>query len=269
MPLQNSKLKTHNSLKGRRIVVTRASEQAPELVERLTELGAVVVQCPAITIAPLQNYAALDEAIGRLAEYDWVIFTSANGVAALVERMSTLGIDLGELRSRRIAAIGPATTAALEKSGCEPDFVPHVYVAEAIVEQIGTVDGCRVLLPRADIAREALAEGLRAGGAHVAEVSAYRTLPGSGAATLVRLLREAPVDAVTFTSSSTVRYTIEGMIEAGLAREEASSLLNHTSVVCIGPITEATARGLGLNVAAVAAEYTTAGLVEALLHLFA
>lgn len=254
-------------LYGRRIVVTRAREQSQGLVDRLQALGAEVVECPAITIEPLDDYTEMDSAIARLATYDWVIFTSANGVKAFVDRLAALGGNTGVLCSRRLGAIGPATAAALQKAGCSPEFVPDTYVAEALVEQIGDVAGCRVLLPRADIARKALTVGLRDKGATVDEITAYRTVAGEGAERLAEYLQAGSVYAITFTSSSTVRYTIEGLVNAGLGEKQAIVLLSQANPVCIGPITAATAAECGLGVAAVASEYTTDGLVDALVRL--
>lgn len=256
-------------LAGRRIVVTRSVEQSRGLIMRLSALGATPIECPAISIAPLQDFAQLDAAISRLETYDWVIFTSVNGVAAFTSRMESLGKDRTDLCARKLAAIGPATRAALIESGCPPDFMPGSYVAESIVEQIGDVRGRRVLLPRADIAREALAEGLRQKGASVDEVDAYRTVSGQGLLALKDLLQAGAADAVTFTSSSTVRYTLRGLAEAGLDGMQALDLLNGTTIVCIGPITAQTAKECGLKVTAVADEYTTDGLIGALIRVFA
>ena len=260
------------SLEGKRIAITRAEEQAGGLAERLRELGAEPLLCPSIAIAPPADYAPLDAAIARLSEYDWLIVTSANGVHALLDRMTVFGRGPESLAHLTIGAIGPATAQALAEWGLSAGFMPSAYVAEAILAEIGDVAGRHVLLPRADIAREALAVGLRERGALVDEIAAYRTVPGAGAALLVRLLR-APatraLDAITFTSSSTVRYLLDGMEQAGLARMQAATLLNELAVVCIGPITATTAREQGLRVDAVAREYTAEGLVAALVEWFA
>ena len=248
--------------------MTRAEEQSGELIARLRALGATPIACPAIMIAPPVDFAPLDAAITRLPEYDWLIVTSANGVRALLDRMAVLGQSAAALARLMIGAIGPATAEALAAHGLHARFVPTAYVAEAIVEQIGDVAGRRVLLPRADIAREALAVGLRAKGAIVDEIAAYHTAPGPGAAELAGLLRDQAIDAVTFTSSSTVRYLLDGLGAAGMARPAARTLLAGAAVICIGPITAATAREEGLRVDAVAREYTTAGLVEALVAWF-
>jgi uroporphyrinogen-III synthase len=258
-------------LKGRRIVVTRAREQSEGLMASLEALGATAILCPAIRIEPLHDSSNLDAAVSSLHEYDWVIFTSANGVRAFSERMRARGVEAEVLCSRKLAAIGPATRAEVEKLGCAVSFVPDTHVAEVILEQIGDVAGQRMLLPKADIAREALAEGLTRMGAQVDEVAAYHTVAGGEHGTLAPMLRAGEIDAVTFTSSSTVRYTIEGLtaeMSREMSREEAVALLGRAALVCIGPITAGTARECGLTVTAVAEEYTTRGLLDALLKLF-
>lgn len=255
-------------LSSKRVAVTRASEQAEGLTRRLEELGAKVLECPAITIAPLEDYRELDEALGKLGDYDWVIFTSVNGVLACAGRLIARGIDPDLLCSRRLGAIGPATAAALRTIGCVPQYVPDTFVAEALVEQIGDIAGCRILLPRADIARKALAEGLSGKGGIVDEVTAYRTVRGEGIETLLEALRSDGVDAITFTSSSTVRYTVEGLVGAGLEQQRAVDLLSKVNPVCIGPITAATAEEFGIKVAVTASEYTADGVANALIELF-
>ena len=232
-------------LQNRRIVITRPEADARRFADRLRELGAKPVVAPAIEIE-FTDPAELDEALGRLAEFDWIVFTSRNGVEAVFRRTS-------DIAGPKIAVIGPATAEELAGHGLEATLMPSSYVDESILEEIGDVEGASILLPRADIAREALPGGLRAAGADVLEIAAYRTrtisdpLPDLGS-----------VDAVTFTSSSTVR----GFLERG-------NVPNGAAVVCIGPITAATARELGLEVAAVAAEFTEDGLISTLEQFFA
>jgi len=255
-------------LHGKCIAVTRAEEQSAGLLARLEGLGATTIICPAIMIVPPEDFTALDAAIGRLDQYDWLIVTSANGVRALLDRMAALGRSSTALEHLMIGAIGPATADALAEHGMHAAFVPSAYVAEAILAEIGDVAGKRILLPRADIARATLAVGLHALGATVDDIAAYRTLPGPGARVLADELRAKTLDAITFTSSSTVRYLLDGLEQAGVSRSEACALLNEAAVVCIGPITAATASEQGLRVDAVAQEYTTEGVVEALLAWF-
>ncbi len=247
---------------GKRILVTRARDQASELSRRLVELGAEPIEFPTIRIAPLDDYAQLDAALAR--KYDWVIFTSVNGVRFVWERVTALGRDARAFAHTRLAAIGSATADELMRRGLRADFVPREYVAEAIVEQIGDVAGQRILLPRADIAREALAEGLRARGAHVDDIAAYRTIPTDAndprARDIRAQLERGEMDIITFTSSSTVR----GLCAALNLESEILNL--KSTVACIGPVTARTARELGLRVDIVAAEHTIAGLVAALVQ---
>ncbi len=147
------------SLSGKRILVTRPRAQAADLCDKLSALGATPIQFPTIEITPLDDYTALDKAISRLADYGWVIFTSVNGVRAFWQRLEVARRDSTALDRVRVAAIGPATARALEKRGIAAQFIPDEYVAEAIVAGIGDVRDQRVLLPRADLAREALAQG--------------------------------------------------------------------------------------------------------------
>jgi uroporphyrinogen-III synthase len=195
-----------------------------------------------------------------------VIFTSVNGVTAFLARLAATGQAVGGVR---IAAIGPATAAALTDAGLPPDFVPGTYVAEAIVTEIGDVAGQHILLPRADLARPALAAGLHARGAIVDEVTAYRTVPAPDLGQVVGLLQAGQVDAMTFTSSSTVRYFLQGVAAAGFTLADWQFGPQRPAIVCIGPITAGTARDHGLPVDVVADEYTTDGLIMALLDWFA
>jgi len=238
---------TSRPLAGRRIVITRPRERARRLAERLRSLGAEPIEFPTVRIEAAEP-GPLDDAVQGLERYDWIVFTSANGVEAFWTRLAAAGKDARALARRKVAAIGPVTAQALRERGVEPALVPGEYVAEAILTSLGDVRGLRFLLPRADIAREALAAGLRAGGAVVTEVAAYRTV-GVGAVPPDLSL----ADAVTFTSSSTVRHFVASGAHAGRAK-----------VVCIGPVTAATARELGLTVHAVATTYTEDGLIQAL-----
>jgi uroporphyrinogen III methyltransferase / synthase len=233
-----------STLAGRRIVITRPEPDADRLAERLRALGATPVVVPAIRIE-FTDPPELDDALARIAGYDWVIFTSRNGVEAVFRRTRSIA-------GPRVAAIGPATAQALREHGVESDLMPDEYVAEAVLDALGDVAGCRCLLPRADIAREALATGLAARGAVVHEIAAYRTRPITEPRADL-----GPVDAVTFTSSSTVRGFLAGGPVPGGAR-----------IVCIGPITARTARECGLAVSTVAEAYTEDGLIAALQAAF-
>lgn len=251
-------------LSGRRIVVTRSRAQARRLGALLEADGAEVIECPAIRIVPPGDYGPVDEAIDRLTDYEWVVFTSQNAVTAFVDRLRVRGRDGELLRRLRIAAIGPATTHALRARGLRPALAPATFVAEALVDAFARahprgLHGTRVLLPRALDARAVLPDGLRALGAVVDVVAVYRVEmepeqdPGAW-----RRLRGGGIDAVTFTSPSTVRHLIE------LLGLEAGRVLGAATIACIGPVTAAAVREHGLTVGLVAETYTIPGLVEAL-----
>jgi len=249
---------TGRPLWGKRVVVTRARAQAAEMCALLKAQGAEPISFPAIAVAPPEDWAPLDEAIAALDRYDWVIFTSVNGVHSFWERLAVLGKDDRALEGVRVAAIGPATAHALRERGVTADFVPAKYVAEEVAAGLGDVHGQRFLLPRADLAREALARLLREAGATVDEIVAYRTVVGEGGSDVRGMLERGEIDAVTFTSSSTVRYFLQRI------GPEATRLLDEVVIACIGPITARTARELGLQVDVLAEEYTVEGLVRAL-----
>ncbi len=244
-------------LTGKRVLVTRPLAQAAELSDKLVMWGATPIVFPTIEIAPLDDYTALDRAMRHLAQYQWIIFTSVNGVKAFWDRIGVVGA--GFVPTQRIAAIGPATASALQAHDVTVTLIPDEYVAEGIIESIGAVQGQRILLPRADLAREALAVELRQRGAIVDEITAYRTLPAQpDPAGLLELQRG--VDVITFTSSSTVRNFV--------ALVGQDSIPPSTIVACIGPITANTARELGLRVDVQATYYTMDGLVAALVDHF-
>jgi uroporphyrinogen III methyltransferase / synthase len=245
---------------GKRVLVTRSREQASALSQRLRELGAEPLEYPAIEIAPPKDIAPLDEAIAKLATYDWLIFTSANGVGALADRMAEKGMDIQSLGRVRIAAIGPATAQALAGYGLRVDYLPDVYTTKEIAARIGDVAGQRILLPRAERAPKQLAQALRGKGAVVDEVTAYRTLAVGAPDELKALLTDGQIDIVTFTSSSTVRN-----LAASLRPLERSQVMSRCLVACIGPVTARTAARLGIRVDVVAREHTIAGLVEAII----
>ncbi len=245
-------------LSGKRILVTRPQAQAADLCDKLTAQGATPITFPTIEVAPLTDFTELDRAILHITQYHWIIFTSVNGVKAFWSRLNLAGASLPP--AQQIAAIGPATARALLAQGVTAALIPDEFVAEAIVEGLGVVQGQRILLPRADIAREALAVELRQRGATVDEIAAYRTLPARpDAAGLLELQRG--VDVITFTSSSTVRNFVSLI--------GGDSIPPQTLIACIGPITGNTARELGLRVDVQATDYTMDGLVAALVKHFA
>lgn len=253
-------------LAGRRVVITRAREQASGFRRLLEKAGGEVLEIPAIRIEPPDSWEPLDQAIARLEEFRWIIFTSVNGVESFLRRLATIGKDLAVLRGLRVAAIGPATAAALAEWTIAPEVVPDEYRAEGLVERLRALvrPGDRVLLPRAAETRDLLPKELERLGAAVTEVPAYRTLPVTeGAAALRRALEAGQVDVVTFTSSSTVRHFV-----AMLAPGEAKARLGGVAVACIGPITADTARELGLETRIMPSEYTIPALAHAIIDYY-
>lgn len=245
-------------LAGRTIVVTRPEAQASALVEPLEEAGARTIVFPTIEIVPPGDPEPLRRAAREAADYDWLVFTSVNGVKAFRRALEEQDLEPPEPGDGpRVCAIGPATGADLEEMGLAPRVIPDEFVAEAVVEALDEeteLEGKRILLPRAAVARAALPDGLRERGARVDVVEAYRTVPGrEEAGDLRRRLDAGEVDLITFTASSTVRNFERAVgTDVGGAR-----------VAAIGPITAGTARELGYDVAVVADEYTIPGLVAA------
>jgi uroporphyrinogen III methyltransferase/synthase len=249
---------------GRRIVVTRARERAGSFVERLERAGAEALECPTIEIEETANPGGLDETLRQLAGFDWIIFTSQQGVATFFERMIGKGGDLRDLGAARLAAIGPATAKALREKGLRVALTPQEFRAEELIAALAPqVRGKRILLPRATGAREILPAALREAGGEVVEIETYRAVrPRSLPERVRRALTERSVDAVTFTSSSTVRHFVELVRAAGLDG------MGGSRVACIGPVTSQTARELGLEVDIEAQVYTTEGLLRALVDYF-
>ena len=251
---------------GKRVLVTRAREQASALTDLLMARGAEPVEFPVIKIAPLADYSALDRSLSDLGGTDWTVFTSANAVPVVAERLEKAGLDSRAFAKSKIAAIGPATAEALRRQlGLRADYVPNEAVAEAVLAQWPDADmnGRRVLIPRAAEAREILPEKFRERGAIVDVVPVYETILDASEAEGIReQLRRGEIDVLTFTSSSTVRNFAEAL--TGSDREELQRLTLRCTVAAIGPVTADTAREHGLNPAVIAPEHTIPGLVAAL-----
>jgi uroporphyrinogen III methyltransferase/synthase len=248
---------------GKRVVVTRSREQASDLSRRIEEMGGEAWEFPAIEIADPEDFGPMDAAIKELDSYNWLIFTSVNGVDSFFNRLRHHKCDIRNLKGAKICAIGPKTKERLEEMCLHVEYVPAEYRAEAVIEGLrGKLKpGEKVLLPRADIARVILPETLKNEmGADVNNVVAYRTVRGSGDASLLKeLLEEGMIHYVTFTSSSTVKNFVE-MLDA----ENLHDILKGVKLVSIGPITSEAARDLGLTIDIEASEYTIDGLVDAL-----
>lgn len=262
MNMPNAK-PTARPLQGKRILVTRTREQASSFSERLRALGAIPFEFPVIRIAPPLDWQPLDDALRHLCGasftyYDWLIFTSVNGVESVFERLNEFGLAFPLTGVTRVAAIGPATAAALAHYGVRTDLVPGEYIAEGVAASLiedaksrgASLAGKRVLLPRAAVARDVLVTELKAAGAIVQEVAAYRTLSVSSddaqGLEVARMLQSGVLHMLTFTSSSTVRNFMQWLMRS--APDMAERLRTNAAgevlpiIACIGPITAQTAR---------------------------
>jgi len=249
---------------GRTVVVTRAREQASPSASLFEEMGARVMQFPTIAISPLKDWAEVDDAVLRISEYEWLIFTSANGVRFFRERMEALGRDSRAFSGVRIAAIGPATADAVHAMGINPDFVPDSYVAESVADGLMNRGIKSALLPRAREAREVLPERLRAFGARVDVVPVYETMPSSeGREAVLEALEAGRIDCVTFGSSSTVRNFFAS-VSPELMKQHPQ-----VKLAAIGPVTAQTLRKYGFEPDVMPAEYTVPALADAVCSAFA
>ncbi|MGA3108241.1 MAG: uroporphyrinogen-III synthase [Candidatus Bathyarchaeia archaeon] len=248
------------TLEGLKILITRPEKQNIPLSAKLRNLGATTIELPTITILPPNNTAPLDKSILDISQYDWVIFTSVHGVRFFSQRLKALGEPSDKLKQVKVAAIGPATAAALERLGKEADYVPTQFLSKKIAVGLGDVEGKRILLPRADIASKKLPELLRQRGAEVEEVVAYRTIIPEGLSVdrLKSVLNQG-IDVVTFTSPSTVRNLAQIV-----GANELTVLLKGVKVACIGPVTAEATKELGIHVDIVARTHTIDNLVEAI-----
>jgi len=248
-------------------VLTRAQEQAREFSQLLAAYGAEPVEVPTIQIVPPASWQAIDDAITRLSSYQWLIFTSVNGVRPFMDRLHAAGKDARALANLRLCAIGPRTAQELGTYGVTPDVVPAEFQAEGVIAALAHVGirGSHVLIPRAEVAREILPEQLRELGATVEVIPVYRTIaPAVDVASLTQQLHDGQVAAVTFTSSSTVR----NFVELFGGRDAVRRLVAPVVIACIGPITARTAEEYGLTVAVMPAENTVPALADAIVRHF-
>jgi uroporphyrinogen-III synthase len=241
----------------KRILVTRPRAQADSFVEGLRAAGFEPIYFPVIEIRSVEDHSELDQALEQINKYDWVVFTSVNGVEAVFGRLEKHSL------LPHVAAIGPKTAQALKARGVIPDFIPEEYIAEAILPGLGDLRGKRVLLPRAEIARKALPEAITKAGGMAHEIAVYKTLPAQPDAEGLAALK-AGVDVVTLTSPSTVQNFVAIAKLNGL---EPLNLPNNPLFACIGPITEQAAREEGLSNLVVAKEYTAEGMIQILSDL--
>ncbi len=239
-----------------KILITRPRAQADSFAETLRDSGCEPIFFPVIEICPIEENIALEWAIAKLGCYDWVVFTSVNGVGVFFDTLPT-AFHI-ERVGVKVAAIGPKTAQALEVRGVHPNFVPAEYVAEAILPGLGDLRGKWVLLPRAEIARKALPEAITAAGGVPHEIAVYRTVLAEPDSEGLAHLRSG-VNVVTFTSPSTVANFVQIVQQAGL---DPLRLPNDPRVICIGPITREAAKEAGFVSVLSADEYTTEGLLE-------
>lgn len=265
-------MNTPKPLTGVRVLVGRARRQAGALSSELKALGAEVLEIPLIEIRPPDSYRPFDSALRRIDEYDWLILTSVNGVEAVAARVKKLRVSPRQLAGLQIAAIGPATRREIEKLGLTVAVMPREYVAESVVESLrGKVEGKRVLLARASVARDVIPRELRKMGARADVVEAYKTvLPRSSREKLRMALNDPALrpHVIAFTSSSTVRNFVALInTRQGRARTETGQpplSLDGIYFASIGPVTSATLREFGLPVQIQAKEYTVEGLTRAI-----
>jgi len=249
-------------LTGKRILITRAQGQTKEFSSLLKSYGAISIPFPTIEIAPPENWHQLYKAIEKLDSYDWIIFTSVNGVRFFTQKLKGKGRGVDALIGKKICAIGPRTQGELENMGLTVTFIPTEYRAEGVAEGLKTrgIKGQKILLPRARGARSILPESLREAGAVVDEVEVYQAVkPAQGKNSLEAILKKG-IDVVAFTSSSTVRNFMDLLSD--------KSVMNGVKVAVIGPITAETARNYGLEPHIKPREYTIPALVEAIVEYF-
>jgi uroporphyrinogen III methyltransferase / synthase len=250
---------------GKRVVVTRTRHQASELSRRLEELGAEVIEAPTIELQEPGDWKEVDEALGSAGGFDWICFTSANGVSAARKRLLEIGRDVRALGGANVAAIGPATARAVQSELClKVELCPKAFVAEALADELierNDVKGKRFLLLRADIARPLLRQRLLdAGAAEVRDVALYETRPAKQLpAGLTQSLESGDIDWITVTSSSTARNFVE------LLGADFRKKIGKTRLASIGPITTQTLREAGLEAAVQATKFDIDGLIDAML----
>jgi uroporphyrinogen III methyltransferase/synthase len=253
-------------VRGKKILITRARSQSSEFAARLQKLGAEVIEFPTIEILPPSNWEGLDRVIHQLESYDWIIFTSANGVHFFWQRLRDKRKNVSLPPTMKVAAIGPATAKTLKEKGIRVAYMPKEFVAEGILKgfEKRQIKGKRILLARAKKARDILPKGLRRMGAQVDVIEAYRTVKSKGGVRrLKEFLTKKKIDAITFTSSSTVEHFVEL-----LKKEDLKKLLKHMAIACIGPVTAKTAKEWGMKVHIQPKQYTIPGLTQAILDYY-
>jgi uroporphyrinogen-III synthase len=258
---------TSKSLAGKRVVVTRATEQAHELAHSLEALGAEVVLLPTVSFAPVEDSHALDAELRRIAEFDWILFTSQNAVRFFCGRIHELGMQVAGLQSPRplVAAVGQATATDAINEGFRVDTTPKNHSGEALAQELwGAIGDRKILLPRSDRADDRLPSALREAGANVTEITAYRTAaPVSVDPQILKSIRDAKVDAIVFASPSAFRFLSECVGAAELAE-----LSSRVQFAAIGPTTARALREDGARVEIEATESSAAGLADSIAKFY-
>jgi len=248
---------------GRKILVTRATEQASEFANMLILQGAEVIPFPAVKIVPPPSFDDLDTAILKIEQYDTIIFTSVNGVKSFRNRLYELGYDIRVLKGISLCAIGPRTREEILRLGIQCDFIPSEFKAEGILDELEKrgIANKRFLLPRALTAREVLPTEIRNKGGVIDVVAAYQAIAPEEKE-MEEILNKGPIDMITFGSASTVRNFVEGITPKGMA------FFKESAMACIGPITAQAARKYNMKVSVMPSEYTFPALTEAIVEYF-
>jgi uroporphyrinogen III methyltransferase/synthase len=257
------------ALFGKRAIVTRTREQASELVAGLEEAGAGCYECSTINIVPVEEYDILDEAIERIDEYHWILFTSLNGVKYFFERLYSKGLDARDLKGPDIGVVGKSTADLLLKYGVNADLIPPLFTSDGLAESLldQGVEGRNILIPRAREGREMMPETLRGAGAQVTIAPVYQNIPPQGRRDELRAeLESGQVDLVTFTSSSTVNNFLT-MVDAG-NQEELEQLMQNVKIAAIGPITAKTVTDSGLKVDIQPGKFTIPEMILAIIDYY-
>lgn len=261
-----------NPLEGINIVITRARKQSDTFASNLESLGAKVLSCPTIEIVPPDSYELLDEAIENLYGYDWIIFTSVNGIEYFLQRFESLGHDITELYDLRVCAVGEATAVYLRDSDIHVDVVPRLFSAEGVFEALSDYVGgiaqlarLNILLPRAAVARDYLPNTLEAAGARVDDIPVYKTIAAKSPefAKVKAMIQGGGIDCITFTSPSTITNFAQ-LFETN----DLSEILEDVKVACIGEITSTTATEFGLVTKIRPFESTIQALTNAIVEFF-
>lgn len=251
-------------LAGKRVIVTRSREQAGKLSDRIEELGGEVLEFPVVKIVKPLSFDSLDEALRDIKGFQWLVFTSVNGVNNFFERMRVLGLDIRSLYDVKLAVVGKATAEALESIGLIADYVPNKYTTEELAKGLSEIvsKGEKVLLARAETAGSEIQDALKKTGIEYSDVVVYRTLyENAGSEEILKGIEKGCADYLTFTSSSTVTGFISAIGKENIGK------LSGIKIVCIGPVTAKTAKDAGLDVAVIAEEHSIEGLIDVLADL--